>query len=97
VLVKRPCGEVFIPTVFSPNNDGLNDEWCVLGGCIELFQLTVYNQWGEFVFISSDRDDCWDGTFKGELVQRDTYVYHLNYTLVGGQQVSESGSVIVNY
>jgi gliding motility-associated-like protein len=97
VLVKRPCGEVFIPTVFSPNNDGLNDGWCVLGGCIELFHLTVYNQWGELVFISSNRGDCWDGTYKGELVQRDTYVYHLNYTLVGGQQVSESGSVIVNY
>jgi gliding motility-associated-like protein len=97
VLIKRPCGNVFVPTAFSPNGDGLNDEWCILGGCIKSFQLAVYNQWGEVVFISSDRDDCWKGTYQGELVQNDVYVFHLEYTLIDGQFVSQNGSVGVNH
>ncbi len=97
IFLNKPCGIVFIPTAFSPNGDGLNDDWCVLGGCIDTFKIIVVNQWGETIFKSIDRNICWDGKFNGELVQNDSYVYSVEYQLTNGQSISYSGIVSVNH
>jgi gliding motility-associated-like protein len=55
--------DIFIPNVFTPNGDGLNDNYCVTGlldGCDEMI-LTIYNRWGERVFKTDDINSCWDG------------------------------------
>lgn len=96
ITIKKPCGEIFIPTAFSPNNDGLNDQWCVMGGCIASIKIVVFNQWGETIFATSNTEECWDGKFQGELVQNDSYVYQIEVTTINGETVSENGSVEVN-
>jgi gliding motility-associated-like protein len=63
INVQLPCAPVFIPTIFSPNNDGLNDQLCVLGSCVMSLEYSIYNRWGELVFRSNRQSDCWDGTF----------------------------------
>lgn len=57
-----------IPNTFSPNDDGLNDKWEILG--IELYPncfVKIYDRWGQEVFQSSgySKEKAWDGTGKG--------------------------------
>ncbi|MBI1836973.1 MAG: gliding motility-associated C-terminal domain-containing protein [Flavobacteriia bacterium] len=95
ISITNPCPELFIPTAFSPNDDGNNDEWCIYGGCIDNISIVVFNQWGQSIFSSTS--DCWDGTYQGVLVPNDTYVYHIDIQLENGESISQSGSVHVNY
>lgn len=95
VIVREPCGELFIPTIFSPNDDGQNDFECVMGGCILTLEFTIYNRWGEVVFTTDNQANCWDGTFRGKPVQTGVYVYKLNATLSTGDSISESGNINV--
>ena len=57
----------FIPTVFTPNNDGTNDTWVIEGmwqfpNCV----VKVYNRWGQSLFESKGYATPWDGTFEGK-------------------------------
>jgi gliding motility-associated-like protein len=54
--------EVFLPNVFTPNNDGVNDEYfAVVQGASE-FRMMLFNRWGELLFESFSADFPWDGT-----------------------------------
>ena len=90
-----PCLEVFIPSMFSPNGDNLNDVWEVIGTCIEQVEVMVYNQWGQQIFYSSDQSVGWDGTFQGSVVQNDQYAYQIQVTYNNGNSDSFSGFVSV--
>jgi gliding motility-associated-like protein len=93
VFVDINCGEVFVPTAFSPNNDNSNDFECVFGNCITSFQFSIYDRWGEKVFETSDQKICWDGTYRGKALNPGVYAYFLVATLVGGEGVSLKGNV----
>jgi len=73
---------VYIPNSFTPNGDGLNDEFG-LGGLtagVSQMVMDVYNRWGEKIFSSQDVNNRWDGTVKGEPVQQGVYVYMVKFT-----------------
>lgn len=95
IFVENVCGEIFVPTIFSPNDDGNNDEHCVMGDCVQEFELSIYNRWGERVFISDNQANCWDGIFRGKPVQTGVYVYKLRIRLVDGTEVIDSGNINV--
>jgi gliding motility-associated-like protein len=92
VTVDFICGEIFVPTIFSPNEDGKNDELCVLGNCVETLNFTIYSRWGEKVFETTDSKICWDGTYKGKLMNTGVFVYVLEATLTDGTIVQEKGN-----
>lgn len=76
--------EVFIPNVFTPNGDPLNNAYCIdgfLDGCDE-FDLWIYNRWGELVFHTTDMNQCWDGNIdhNGKPYPAGTYFYILEVT-----------------
>lgn len=78
-----------IPQAFSPNGDGLNDEFKIFFGnlpcAVESFK--IYNRWGQLVFDHKDREELsWDGTFNGEACPPGTYVYYLK-----GEGFEDSG------
>jgi len=93
VVVTTPCGKVFIPTIFSPNADGLNDELCILGDCIVEMDLRIYDRWGELVFESTVQNECWDGTFRGKPMNSAVFVYKLYVRTSDGMEIEESGNV----
>lgn len=96
VYVNPICSqEIFVPTIFSPNNDGKNDKQCVLGSCISTMIFSIYNRWGELVFETNDQNTCWDGTYKGKKVGSDVFVYKLNAILLNGKEVIQSGNLTV--
>lgn len=71
-----PEFSIYIPNAFSPNHDGINDEFFCKGTNIIDFEMYIYDRWGNFVFYADTMDKHWDGTIKGAAVaQEDVYVY----------------------
>jgi gliding motility-associated-like protein len=93
VVITYDCGEVFVPNGFSPNGDKENDVECVYGRCIESMYFAIYDRWGEKVFETSDPKACWDGTFRGQLMNTASFVYYLNAKLVTGETVNKKGNI----
>lgn len=93
IEVEIPCDELFVPSAFSPNNDGHNDQVCLRGNCIQTFYFAMYNRWGEKVFETTDQSLCWDGTYKGKPENTGVFVYTLDALLSSGIKVSRKGTI----
>lgn len=93
VRVTNDNNDLFVPNVFSPNNDGRNDLFRVFGTTISSIDLQVFNQWGEMIFRTSDRNGGWDGTVRGKPQPVGVYIYVLKATLTNGTVVNKKGSV----
>lgn len=91
--VEIICGDVFVPSAFSPNNDGENELECVYSDCMEYLTFTIYNRWGEKVFETTSMDICWDGTWNGKPLNSAVFVYVLEGRLINGQPVSQKGNI----
>jgi gliding motility-associated-like protein len=70
--------KLVIPSAFSPNGDGVNDIFRVLGSInLEFSNMSIFNRWGEKVFESNLLEDGWDGNFRGRAQPSGTYVYYI--------------------
>ncbi|MTB53724.1 gliding motility-associated C-terminal domain-containing protein [Lewinella sp. W8] len=77
---------VYIPNAFSPNEDGVNDDFGPYFRpdlTIEAYQLQVFDRWGVQMFISNDPSDRWNGTYRGEIAEPGAYAYALAVTFAG--------------
>ncbi len=70
---------IFIPNTFTPNGDGTNDIFIPVGKNIATMHLYVFDRWGNQLFESDDPTQGWDGTYSGEVVKNDIYVWRLAY------------------
>jgi gliding motility-associated-like protein len=93
IFVNPTCGEHFIPTIFSPNGDGHNDEFKVFGNCIATLSLQVYDRWGELVFETDSQNIGWDGTFRGKMMNSAVYVYKAEIIFSDGTTIAETGNL----
>ena len=61
------CGcQVYVPTAFTPNNDGKNDAWLPVLDCEPFsYKVVVWDRWGRPVFTSTDPEDVWYGQVEG--------------------------------
>lgn len=84
---------LFVPTMFSPNNDGNNDILYVRGLGIKNFSFQVYNRWGEKVFETSDKTTGWDGKYKGKELNTGVFVFLLQADMDNGEVVKRSGNI----
>jgi len=78
--------DIFIPSAFSPNNDGLNDTWNIpVLNVFPAFELTVFNRQGQVVYQNKNSHIPWNGKYKGEPQPVGVYVYYIDLKLPGGQ------------
>lgn len=84
-----------VPTGFSPNGDGENDQLVVLGGPFVEIELKVYNNWGNLIFESNDPTLGWDGTWKGKAQPPGDYIYTVKAITVDGEEFNNNGSVSI--
>ncbi len=84
-----------IPSAFTPNNDGKNDVFRVLGSPqVSNFKLCVYNRWGKQVYCGNSIYDGWDGNCNGSPCEMATYQWVATYTdVLSGEQRMERGNV----
>lgn len=67
---------LLIPTLFTPNGDGYNDEWTIRG--IEYYpncKVEVYNRWGDKIYSDSGSIKAWDGTYNGRNMPMGSYIF----------------------
>jgi gliding motility-associated-like protein len=80
VLVYPGICKVNVPSGFTPNGDGKNDLFKILGSeHVTSLALKIFNRWGEVVFETNDKTRGWDGKFRGKDTPAGTYVYFLEY------------------
>lgn len=67
--------DIYVPTAFTPNNDGKNDLFKVFPVGFTLQELKIYDRWGNVLFFTSDYTKGWDGKYKGETLATGTFVW----------------------
>ncbi|MCO5231640.1 MAG: gliding motility-associated C-terminal domain-containing protein [Chitinophagales bacterium] len=94
-VLKLKCTDenIFIPTAFTPNNDGVNDEWLVRFDAATAFLVAIYNRYGEKVFESDDISKGWDGTYKGKISEAGTYAYYLTIVCENQEPYFSKGNI----
>ena len=95
VLVKvvEEANTVYIPNSFSPNGDGLNDEFKISGKDIKNVHMIIYGRLSDKIFESNDINIGWDGTYKGEIQNPLVYIYLVNVTFNNGEEHKFNGTI----
>lgn len=84
---------IFIPNIFSPNNDGLNDDIGPVSLCgFTLEQFAVFNHWGQRIFTGYGPGTRWDGTCNAKAADISTYYYYVRGKKDDGTAASFKGS-----
>lgn len=92
-------GGIYIPSAFTPNNDGKNDVFGISGTGVGLVRsFRIYNRWGEIVFerknfYPNDRNGSWNGKQKGLDAPTGTYVYFAEMECDAGEVFERKGTV----
>jgi gliding motility-associated-like protein len=90
---------IFIPTSFSPNFDGLNDFFVPVftsyGLDVKSFEMEIFDRWGHSLYRTRDITKGWDGSInnKGEPMKEEVYVYRIKYRDLEGNSYTKMGHV----
>ena len=87
-------GSIYVPNSFTPLiGDGVNDIFFAYGKDIVEFEMFIFDRWGELLFESNDMKKGWNGTYKGKLVQTESYVWKIHYKDIQGIEGDLYGTV----
>ena len=93
ISVEKPYA-LYAPNAFSPDGDGINDYFNVVGQGLTNYIIEIYNRWGQMVFKSTNLDNQWDGKFQQINSPPGTYVYKIKTTDFGTElKLIKSGTV----
>ncbi len=88
--------EFFIPNAFTPNSDGINDDFGLIGtASYSPFSFRVYSRWGQTVFRTGSSTKRWDGSFKGLDMPAGAYPWIIDYVNKKGQPIKLKGVVVL--
>ena len=82
-----------IPNCLTPNNDKINDEWYIESECVEEFNCTIVNRWGEVVKTMTDITEKWNGLYNNELLSEGVYTYVLEIKYYNSSATTTSGFI----
>ena len=86
----------YVPSGFTPNNDGNNDVIRpILMGMRSLKLFRIYNRWGQLLFTTSEKGKGWDGTFKGSQQDPGTFVWMAEGVTYLGENLKKQGTVVL--
>jgi gliding motility-associated-like protein len=94
-VVIGPDLIVFIPNAFTPDFAGPSDNEGFKAHISgeKSMQLTIFNRWGEIMFQTTDKNEKWNGIYKGVPVQQDVYAYALKVTALNDEVYEYSGTI----
>jgi len=87
---------IYMPNAFTPDGDGQNDIFrAKVFDKVSAFRMCVYNRWGQLLFVTNDIQDGWRGDHKGVLMPAGAYLWTVTYRDHSGQDVKQTGSVML--
>lgn len=97
ILVRVvPCTQISIPTAFTPNNDGLNDEFKVyFSGQMSHFEMVIYSFNKKQLFQSTHIEQGWNGMYKGEMQPQGLYLYRIIFKDNFNQLIEKKGEFLL--
>lgn len=84
---------IYVPNSFTPNNDGLNDEFKVYGDGLSIIKMTIYDRWGKELYFKEGDDAAWNGKYQDEVCEEGVYIYRFLYRAISGQKIYKAGSL----
>lgn len=94
IIKVRPLDkDIFVPNAFSPNGVGKNELLYVYSNYIQTLEMHIFNQWGQKMITITDKNQGWDGKFKGSPQPVGVYVYVLKAVMTDGRQINKKGSI----
>ena len=94
ILITMNCSMIF-PNAFSPNGDGINDNFRPHLINMKSYHFFIYNRWGQLMYSSTesgDTDKGWDGTFHNEKAPVASYVFYAEGIDIKDQPVKAQGT-----
>ena len=100
VIVQKDRN-IYVPSAFSPNADGVNDEFYIFGGegVMALRDFKIYGRWGNLLhhvagtFAANDFRTGWDGKIAGRRAGVGEYVYQFTAVFLDGNEILYQGIV----
>ena len=88
--------DVYVPSAFTPNGDGLNDIFRPIPVGIKQYNsFSVYNRYGELIYTTNILEQGWDGTYKGNVQPPGTYVWQVAAVAYNGNMIYKKGTVVL--
>jgi gliding motility-associated-like protein len=79
-LTVIPVIPILVPNAFTPDGNAFNNVFKPVFYEPQVFQLFIYNRWGELVYAAHEYEASWNGTFNGNLVEDGVYLWKIIYT-----------------
>ncbi len=96
IVVFKTQPDIFIPTAFTPNGDGLNDLFrATVAGMRQFDYLKVFDRWGVMIYSTSDPNKGWNGTYNGTPQASGTYVFIAHAVDYTGKTFAKKGTVVL--
>jgi gliding motility-associated-like protein len=96
ITIFKNGADIFVPTGFTPNADGKNDQLRPLAvGITKNYYFSVYNRWGQQVFLTTEIGKGWDGIFQGKAQASGAYVFLAEGIDYLGQKIIKKGTVVL--
>lgn len=92
----QPCGEVYMPNAFTPNEDNTNETFGISNPYTisELIEFEILDRWGGRIFTTTDAFGQWDGKISGTKAMPGQYLYRIRYKCQGIEK-NKIGSFIL--
>ncbi|MBS3915395.1 MAG: gliding motility-associated C-terminal domain-containing protein [Bacteroidetes bacterium] len=85
-----------IPEIFTPNGDGLNDNYQIYFPPFYFNEIKIFNRWGEKIYEGPAGEPGWDGNFMGKPCQEGVYIYTLTLkNMVTQRKFFREGTIIL--
>jgi gliding motility-associated-like protein len=96
VILRKGLCEIYVPTVFTPNGDGVNDVFQIEGGeLVKNIKLTIFSRWGIKLFEANHMGQVWNGNFQNHPQPIGAYVYYIEYTNLQNEQIKMKGVIML--
>ena len=96
-VIIYPPYDIFIPTAFSPNNDGINDIFKPTLYGTTSFKMTIINRWGMLIYNTDDKNKGWNGisSNNSDSFMSGSYTYRIDVTDYFGKKYYYIGNVLL--
>jgi gliding motility-associated-like protein len=94
-FVIKADNRIFIPNTFTPNGDGINDEFVVTIINLKQYRLQIFNRFGTRLFLANDIFDNWKGIHNNETLPAGTYYYIIDAVDLNDEAIKQSGAITI--